>query len=218
MSERNIRVILADDHEMVRIALSSWLQTQTDISVLATTDNAQHALALAADHKPDVLLLDVEMPGGSFDIARQARTSLPDTRVLFLSGALKDHYIEEALAAGAAGYFTKSAPLVNLAEAVRAVARGESYFTPDVAERLVFDNQGARLMTPNRERIAALTAREREVIHYLARGLSKKEIAQILTVGTKTVEKHAENLMAKLDIHDRVELTRFAIREGLAEL
>jgi DNA-binding NarL/FixJ family response regulator len=166
--------------------------------------------------QPDIVLLDIDMPGmAAFDAARTIRLRSPRTRLAFVSAHFHDRYIEQALGVGAMGYITKGEPPETVARAIRSIAGGGAYFSPDVQARIVIDVSGPRLADQQRTRVSILTAREQEVLRYLASGLAKKEIAETMNLSVGTVNNHAANLMKKLDIHDRVELTRFAIREGI---
>ncbi len=215
---RVITVVLADDHALVREALANWLREAGDIKVIAEVGSADEALAVAVREKPDIVLMDIDMPGLlAFDAVRTIRTRSPNTRVVVLSGFFHDRYIEEALAAEASGYMTKSEPAEAVVKAVRTVAGGGVYFSPEVQARIVVDSNGARLAEQGSTRAGTLTPRELEVLRYIARGLSKKDIAGIMHLSVKTVDNHSTSLMTKLNIHDRVELARYAIREGLAE-
>lgn len=217
-ARRTITVLMVDDHALVRSTLAAWLETSPDIRVVGEAANADAALALAADLRPDVVLLDIDMPGLlAFEAARIMRSRTPESRIIVLSAFLHDHYIEQALAVEASGYLTKGQPPAALADAIRVVAAGGVFFSPEVQSRLVIDAKGVRLSNSPSSRLSTLTPRELEVLRYLARGLSKKEIAQVMHLSAKTVDNHSTSLMSKLDIHDRVELARFAIREGLAE-
>jgi DNA-binding NarL/FixJ family response regulator len=215
---RTISVILADDHALVREALGNWLRESGDIHVVAEVGSADEAVAVAVREKPDVVLMDIDMPGLlAFDAVRTIRTRCPGTRVVVLSGFFHDRYIEEALGAEASGYITKGEPAEAVVRAVRAVASGGAYFSPEVQARIVVGSHGARLAAEGSTRASTLTPRELEVLRYVARGLSKKDIASIMHLSVKTVDNHSTSLMTKLNIHDRVELARYAIREGLAE-
>jgi len=168
--------------------------------------------------EPEVLLLDIDMPGlVSFEAAREAHRLCPSTKIAFLSAFSHDRYIEAALAAHAAAYVTKSAPPEELIAAILAVAAGGTYFSPEVLDRLVIESNGVRLASAGHTRGISLTDREVEVLRYVARGLAKKEIAEILGLSVRAIDTHVRNLMEKLGIHDRVELARYAIREGLSE-
>lgn len=213
-----ISILLADDHEMVRAMLARWLDAESDLEVVASVDNADDAISEAARLRPAIILMDIDMPGRHcFDAARTIKEQWPDTRIIFLSAFSNDRFIEDALAVQASGYVTKDEPPETVIHAIRQAVSGAAYFSPKVQARIVVDPRGARLAQEKKSRVSTLTRREMEVLRYVARGLSKKEIAGTMHVGVKTVEHHANSLMGKLDIHDRVELARFAIREGVAE-
>lgn len=214
-----ISVLIADDHALFTEALVKWLEVVPDLRVVGTVAGAEDAVKQAVAHAPDVILLDIDMPGlGCFEAARIIGDHCPDTAVIFVSAHNNDHYIEQALAVGAAGYVTKNEPPKSVVAAIRAAVSGGAYFSPEVQSRIIVDTHGARLAGPGRTRLSLLTTREVDVLRYLARGLSKKQIAQTLRISVKTVDSHTTNLMEKLNVHDRVELSRFAIREGLAPL
>lgn len=213
-----LTVIVADDHVLVRRMLTNWLQSAGDIDVVASVGTADDAVDQAATLRPKMILLDIEMPGLQvFEAARQIQLLEPETRVVFLSGFLKDCYIEQALAVKASGYILKTESPEVVLRALRLIAEGGTYFSPPVWDRMRGDPANARAMATGRTRLAAITVREREVLSYLARGLSKKQIAQLLHLSERTINAHCSHLMDKLNIHDRVELARFAIREGLVE-
>ena len=217
MSNR-ITVLLADDHALVREMLAERLGSEPDIEVVASVADASEALQAASERAPDVLVLDIDMPGRSvFEVAEEIRTLHPSVRVVFLSAHLTDQYIEQALEAEAAGYLTKDEPTARLIEAIRAVARGATHFSSAVSERIIIDEHGAHLGRDHLTRLRLLTQRETEVLGHLAQGLPKKSIARLMNISVKTVEKHCDHVMEKLDIHDRVQLARFAIREGLSQ-
>lgn len=217
MAER-IRVMVVDDHALVRRSLGQLLSQAPDIETVAECETADRAIDEAIRLNPDVVLLDIDMPGvAAFDAARTIRARSPGARIIFLSAFTYDRYIEAALAAGAMGYLTKDEPPETVARAVRTVASGRTAFSAEVQARLIIDAQGVRLSPSVQSRTASLSAREIEVLRYIAQGLAKKEIAEIMHLSVKTVENHSANLMKRLGIHDRVELARFAIREGLVE-
>jgi DNA-binding NarL/FixJ family response regulator len=215
---QRISIVIADDHQIVRQMLKDRLGAEPDMEVVGHVGDAESAVAEAIRCKPDVVLMDIDMPGlMSFDAARRIGAGSPNTKIVFLSAFLKDRYVEEALDVQAWGYITKTEPPESVIAAVRSVARGFAYFCPAVQARLVVDSNGTRLATKERTLSSALTAREREVLCYLARGLSKKDIADTMCISVKTVDFHCARVMDKLDIHDRVELARYAIREGLVD-
>lgn len=214
-----ISVLLVDDHALVRDALGSWLRGEEGIRVVGEVGSADEAVAMAVQHHPDIVLMDIDMPGLlAFEAARLIRSRSERSRIVFLSAFTSDRYIEDALKAEAAGYISKNQPPDTVVKAIRQVAAGGVYFSPEVQRRIVIESGGARLAKEGKTRVSTLTQREMEVLRYLARGLSKKEIAATMHLSVKTVDNHSASLMGKLDIHDRVELARFAIREGLAEV
>jgi DNA-binding NarL/FixJ family response regulator len=216
--ERKIRIILADDYALVREALAMWLGRQPDVQIVALCSTVDEALAATLQSEPDVLLLDIDMPGqGAFEAARTIAVRLPATRVVFLSAFVRDGFIEQALAVRAAGYLTKGESLESLAAAIRATHAGRTCFSACIRARMVVGGGGTRLADAPRTRTKTLSRRENEILRYLARALSRKEIAQTVRLSVHTVDRHTANLMRKLDIHSRTELCRFAIREGLAE-
>ena len=213
-----ISVLLADDHALVLRMLRDRLDNEPDITVVAAVGSADEAVGELARLKPDVIIMDINMPGMScFEAARIIRARCPKARMIFLSSFFNDSYIDQALAVEAAGYLTKSEPPEAVVEAIRAAHKGLRHFSADVEARLVVEEGGIRLAKKGRSRAATLSGRELEVLRYVARGLSRKEIARVARISPETAHRHTINLMRKLEIHDRVELARFAIREGLAE-
>jgi DNA-binding NarL/FixJ family response regulator len=213
-----IRILIVDDHALVRGALTERVQREPDLEVVGNAGNADEAIALTLECSPDIILMDIDMPGMiCFDAAREIASLRPETRVIFLSAFLHDWYIQQALQVKARGYLTKREPPERVIAAIREVATGGAFFSEEVRSRIVVDSSGATLGEDSTSLVSTLTTREVEVLRYIARGLSKKEIATIMHISAKTVDKHSTNLMSKLKIHDRVELARYAIREGLAE-
>jgi DNA-binding NarL/FixJ family response regulator len=213
-----LEILVADDHALVRKTLRHCLEAEVDMTVVADVGTTEEAVAEAERLRPDIVLLDVDMPGlVCFDAARMMKEYNSAVRIVFLSAFFHDRYIEQALAVGASGYVTKSEPPEVLIEALRAVASGAAYYSPEVRSRIVIGSDGAGLAAGPRPKAATLSEREVQVLQYVARGRSKREIGEILHVSERTVNCHCASLMAKLDIHDRVELTRYAIREGLVE-
>lgn len=215
---RRTSVLLADDHVMLRESLARVLEATPDLSVVAQVGDAGAAVDRAVALRPDIVLMDIDMPGlVPFRAARLIRGRCPAVRIVFLSAFCYDRYIEQALAVGACGYVTKAQSVTSIVAAVRAVATGRTCFAPDIEARLVVDADGVHLAHPGQSRSAVLSEREAEVLRYLADGLSKKEIATITHLSERTVNRHCTNLMGKLGIHDRVKLARFAVREGYVE-
>lgn len=215
-STRTIRILIADDHALVRSSIARCLTAEDGITVVAEVENASDAVDRALQLKPDIVLLDIDMPGLlPFDAAKTITNHLPETRIMFVSAFSHDRYIQAALDVNASGYVTKGESAENVIAAIRAVSRGRTFFSSNVQARMVIDSRGARLAETPLARHGTLTQRELEVLRYIASGMSKKEIAATMHLSVKTVDNHSTNLMSKLDIHDRVELTRYAIREGL---
>jgi len=215
---RPISIVLVDDHALVRDMLRQRLTQETDMVVLSCESNAQDAVRCCVAMCPDVVLLDIDMPGlSAFEGARSIKSQCPRTRLVFLSAFFHDYYIDQALALEATGYLTKSEPPEVVIQAIRQVMTGTVYFSDEVLARIVINGDGARLARAPESRTRLLTERELEMLAYIARGLSKKEIARTVGISVKTVEQHCMHLMEKLAIHDRVELARLAIREGLVE-
>ena len=213
-----ITVLLADDHALVLRMLRDRLNGERDITVLAAVETADEALQNAVQMKPDVVVMDIDMPGQTcFEAARTIRAQCPETHTIFLSAFFNDAYIDQALSVEAAGYLTKGEPPEALVDAIRAVKAGKRHFSPEVQSRIVVDQGGLRLSQKGRSRASTLSNRELEILRHLAQGMSQKQIADLAHRSIQTIHKHCNNIMAKLDIHDRVELARFAIREGLAE-
>lgn len=212
-----LKILLVEDHALVREMLQNRLQQEEDFEVVGAASNGEEALEIASHTEPDILMMDIDMPGmNCFEAARRIVSYRPTVRLVFLSAYTHDHYIEQALSVGALGFITKGEPPARIVNAIHEVAADRAFFSDQVRERIVFDAKETRL-TPQSSKGKKLTARELEVLSYIARGHSKKEIALLLHVGVKTVDKHTENLMRKLGIHDRVELARYAIREGITQ-
>jgi DNA-binding NarL/FixJ family response regulator len=209
-------VLVADDHAVVREGIRSVLVAQPGFQVVGEAADAVEALTLARRHEPDVVLLDVTMPGESgLSVASRLRDLLPTTRVLVLSMHDRTEYVLEAVRAGASGYLLKDASPATLREAVGAVHRGAAYFCPVIARRLSAALRGQLEADERRGTVGRLTPRERAVLSLIAGGRTNKQIARELGISPRTVESHRESLMHKLRIHTVAGLTRFAIDAGL---
>lgn len=209
-------VLLVDDHALLRDMLQARLRAD-GFEVVATGDTTE-AIELALRVRPDLAVLDIDMPGRStFEVAGVLQTESPDTRVVFLSAHVHDAYIEQALAVEASGYLHKGDSLDEILAAIKVVLGGSTCYSPEVLARIVVDGSRARLAEQPRSRSSLLTGRERDVLVYVARGLSQRQVAHVLGISIKTVQHHLEHVMDKLDIHDRVELAHFAIREGIVQ-
>jgi len=215
----DIKVLIADDHALLLEAVGERLSQEPDLTVVSRVYNADDAVVMAARHQPDVVLLDIDLPGkASFDAARQIKADRPQTHVVYLSAFSNDRYIEDALRSGCSGYLTKDEPMETVIQAIRSAVDNGAYYSPRIRERLVVDpEKGLTLDIDGVTKASTLTPRELEVLRYLAQGMSKKQIAGKVHRSVSTIDKHVENLMRKLEIHDRVELARYAIREGLIE-
>jgi DNA-binding NarL/FixJ family response regulator len=209
-----VRVLLADDHALVRSGLVALLKDLPGVVVVGEAGDGAEALRLAGTLHPDVVLMDVTMPGlnGIDATARLARDH-PTTRVLILSMHADEEYVAQALRAGAAGYLLKNAERTELELAIHAVARGETYLTPIAARPVVADYLGRG--APRGGTLALLTPRQREVLQLIAEGYTTKAMAHRLGLSAKTVEAHRTKLMQRLGIHDVPGLVRYAVRAGL---
>lgn len=211
-----IRLVLADDHDVVRAGLRLLLDVEPDFEVLGEADDGEAALALVARLEPDVLVLDLVMPGlGGMEVARRVRTDHPGTRVVVLSMHADEVYVADALASGASAYVLKRATASHLANAIRAAVRGERYLSPPLSEERVEALSPRQGGTATSGPLARLTARESEVLGLAAQGLSLNEIARRLGISRWTAESHRRNLMDKLDLHSQTELVRFALEHGV---
>jgi len=210
------RILVVDDHTLLREMLQEKLAAEGLDAV--TTGDTTEAIELAIELQPEVVVLDIDMPGRStFEVARVLQSESPDTRVVFLSAYVRDTYIERALAVEASGYLCKCDSLDQILAAIRTVVGGGTCYSRQVLHRIVIDGTEVRLADPPIARSSLLTDRERDVLFHVAQGLSQRQVAHALDISIKTVQHHLEGIMDKLDIHDRVELTRFAIREGIVE-
>ena len=213
-----VKLLLVDDHALFRGALADLLRHEVDFVVVGSVGTADEAVRIAKKSLPDIILMDIDMPGlDSFEAARKLRVLTPEARIIFVSSFTKDNYIDQALKVKAHGYLTKWEPPEKALAAIREVATGGAYFSEEVRSRIVVDETGVKLRQGPRTRVSTLTKRQREILRYIAQGRGKKDIATTMNLSVKTISNHTTHLMNKLNIHDRVELTRFAIREGLAE-
>lgn len=211
------RVLLADDHAVVRSGLRLVLDAEEDIAVVAEAGNGVEALQMALEADIDLAILDVSMPQMTgLQAAAELHRRRPEVRTLILSMHDNEQYFLEAIKAGASGYVLKTAANRDLVEAVRASMRGESFVYPDAVTMLVRERlERARAGGPLSEDL--LTLREQQVVKLIAEGQSSDQIATLLVISRKTVERHRSNILEKLGMHNRVELTRYAIRRGLVE-
>jgi len=214
MSE--IRLLLVDDHEVVRTGLRMLLESQSDIKILAEASTGAEAIQMAREFKPDVVVMDITLPDiTGIEATRRLKERQPEIAVVALTIHEDEQYFFEMLQAGASGYVPKRAAPEDLITAIRAAFAGEIYIYPSLAKALVSDYLGRSRSDPQEASLEALTPREAEVLELLAEGLSNDEIAENLVISRHTVARHRENLMGKLNLHSRSELVKYAIRKGL---
>jgi two-component system, NarL family, response regulator NreC len=214
MSE--IRLLLVDDHEVVRTGLRMLLESQSDIKILAEASTGVEAIQMALQFKPDVVVMDITLPDiTGIEATRRLKERQPEIAVVALTIHEDEQYFFEMLQAGASGYVPKRAAPEDLITAIRAANAGEIYIYPSLAKALVSDYLGRSRTDPGEASLEALTPREEEVLELLADGLTNDEIAEQLVISRHTVARHRENLMGKLNLHSRSELVKYAIRKGL---
>jgi len=213
-----IRVMLADDHRLFREGLRTLLEQQADFEVVGVAADGQSVLTQVGTCRPDVVLMDVSMPGlNGLEATRRLQTEHPDVAILVLSMHADHRFVVEALRAGALGYILKDCEITELQEAIRSVCKRQIYLSRSIAEGVVREYLALTGDRPN-SAFSVLSAREREVLQMLAEGCSVKDIAGVLNVSIKTIETHRKNIMDKLNIRSIAELTKYAIREGLTHL
>lgn len=216
MTADPIRVLVADDHTIVREGIRHVLEGEAGFSVVAEASTGHDALRLVEETQPDVAVLDISMPGETgLAIAAKLRRIAPETRVLILSMHDNPEYVLESVRAGAHGYILKDSASTDLKNAVRAVHEGEAYFSPPIAKKLTAALRGAVETEQRVSALERLTGREREVLAGIARGETNKEIAAALGISHRTVETHRESLMRKLRIKTVAGLTKFALETGV---
>jgi DNA-binding NarL/FixJ family response regulator len=209
-----IRVVVAEDHALVRAGICSLLEKLPGVEVVGEASDGREALELLKTQAPHVALLDISMPGmNGLEAAARAARRFPATRVILLSMHANEEYVHRALKAGVAGYLLKDSGTAELELAVRAVARGETFLSPAISKQVISDY--VRRTGAETTSLEALTPRQREILQLIAEGHTTKEIAKKLDLGVKTVETHRAALMTRLDIHDVAGLVRYAIRVGL---
>lgn len=216
---KKITVLLADDHTVVRQGLRSLLTAESDIEVIGEAENGRQAVQLTRRLLPDVLVMDIAMPKlNGLEATRQIVRDSPATKVLILSSYSDDEYVHQLTEAGAAGYLIKQTAANDLILAVRETFRGNAFFSPTISKRLLDRYRQSFLEgSPVKKRGPRLTPREMEVLQLVAEGYVNKQIASELSISIKTVEKHRQQVMDKLNIHDVAGLTRYAIANGVIE-
>ena len=217
----SVKVILADDHQMFREGLRSLMERQTDIEIIAEAADGRSIVKLLQEVSPDVIIMDVSMPGlNGIEATRQIKATYTDVKVIALSMHSSRRYVIEMLKAGASGYLLKDCAVSELCEAIRIVAAGQVYLNPRIGTLVINDYLQRLSETPVAEPAdsSVLSAREREVLQLLTEGKRTKEIASILHVSVKTVERHRQNITGKLNINSIAELTKYAIQEGITSV
>lgn len=215
----SIRIILADDHQIIREGIRALLDKESDMEVVAEAANGREAVRMAIQHQPDVVVMDIGMPDlNGMEATRQIVEQASDVKVLALSMHSDRQFAAGILAAGASGYLLKDSAFEELAEAIRAVVRGQCYLSPGITG-VVLSDYVERLADPGGSLpFATLTKREREILQLLAEGWTTKRIAEDLHVSIKTVETHRQHIMDKLELRSLADLTKYAIRQGLTTL
>ena len=214
----SIRVIIADDHRIVRQGLRSLLEKEPDMEVVAEAENGRTTLNLARELKPDVIVMDLIMPDlNGIEATRRILTEAPGVKVLALSMHSDKRFVTRALNAGASGYLLKDCAFEEMVQAIRVVATNRSYLSPEIAH-IVVEDYRSHLPVTDLTVSSALTSREREVLQLIAEGKTMKEVASVLNVSVKTAETHRQQIMNKLNTRSVAELTKYAVREGLTSL
>ncbi len=214
-----IKVVIADDHAVVREGIKMILSREPDIEIVGEASNGQEALELVGKGKPAVVVMDISMPEmGGIEATKRVKETWPKVNVLALTMHEDESYVFQLLKAGASGYVLKRGAAQDLVQAIRSAARGEAFLYPSVARSVLSDYlKRVESGEDERKRYDGLTEREREILALIAEGLSNQEIAQKLYISIKTVQTHRTHIMEKLDLHNRAQLVRYAIRKGLIE-
>jgi two-component system, NarL family, response regulator NreC len=214
-----IRVLVVDDHTLFRQGIVGLLESQPDIEVVAQAGTGRDALEAAVAQSPDVVLMDISMPGTTgLGVTAEIRSRLPHAKVLILTIHDREDYLYQALRAGASGYVLKGADIHELLDAVRSAHRGEVYLYPTATKALVEDYLRRARIGEDRTGYDALSDREREILHLIAQGHTTPEIATELSLSPHTIQSHRDHIMAKLDLHSKAALIKYAIAKGLIEL
>ncbi len=214
---RPITILLAEDHTMVREGLRRLLERDTQFQIVGEAHNGRQAVEMVQTLRPALVLLDIAMPlMNGLEAARQIRLTVPECRILILSAHSDDAYVEQAIACGVAGFLPKQSSANNLTKAILEIDKGHTYFSPAITRRFL-DHAFSAKNGSLKKKLAPLTSRENEVLQLVAEGHSNKGMAAHLGICIKTIEKHREHLMHKLDIHDTAGLTRHAISAGIIE-
>ncbi len=214
-----IRVILAEDHTIVRQGLRSLLEQSDDIEVIAEAEDGREAVNKTEQLKPDIVLMDISMPIlNGIEATRQIKKKFPDIKVLILTMHTTEEYISQILHAGASGYLVKKSAHHELLSAIKAIQKGNSYLSPLVSKKVVDQYLQKTQDDIKQDRYEKLTTREREVLQLIAEGKANKEIAELLYLSVKTVETHKAHLMEKLNLHTTTDLIKYAIQKGIINI
>jgi DNA-binding NarL/FixJ family response regulator len=213
---QKIRVLVVDDHTIVRDGICALLVLAGDIEVVGEAANGREALDMAQERAPDVVLMDIAMPiMGGLEATRRIHREFPQTKVLVLTQYDDKEYVLPIIEAGASGFISKIAASSELTQGIRSVYRGDSFLSPSVAKIVLEDYQQAASLRDRHDPYEQLTDRERDVLKLVAEGYATQEIADMLIISPKTVEGYKTSLMTKLDIHNRIDLVKYALRKGI---
>jgi DNA-binding NarL/FixJ family response regulator len=213
---QKIAVLLVDDHTVVRQALRALLDAEDDMSVVGEAENGRQAVQMARRLTPEVVVMDIAMPLlNGLDATEQIRRECPKSKVLLLSSHSDDEYVRQMIEVGAAGYLLKQAAAQNQVTAIREVQKGNAVLSPAISKRLLEHYRTSTARTPGEKKLPKLTLSERQVLQLIAEGYANKQIAKEMFLSPRTVDKHRQNLMDKLDIHKVAGLTRYAIAKGI---
>ncbi len=214
----SIKILLADDHQIIRQGLRSLLEKQSDMEVIGEAQQGREAVAMTRQLSPQIVIMDVSMPDlNGMEAAKQILNETPDVKIIALSMHSDSLFVTEMLKSGASGYLLKDCAFEELVQAIRIVISGKTYLSPSISGVVVSDYVH-RLSKTGNDNLEVLTAREREVLQLIAEGKSTKQVALKLHISAKTVETHRRQIMDKLDIHSVAELTKYAIRKGFTSL
>jgi DNA-binding NarL/FixJ family response regulator len=212
-----IRILLADDHALVRAGLRALLERLQGIEIVGEADDGREAIRLVKERNPHIVLMDISMPGlNGLEAVKQIRNDFPDVNVIILSASANEEFVTQALRSGASGYMLKGASPSELEVAIKAVMAGETYLSPVVSKQVIRDYLGR--VTHRSDLFELLTQRQREILQLIGEGHTTKDMAQMLDLSAKTVERHRTELMNRLDIHDVAGLTRYAIKNNIVTI
>ncbi len=212
------RIMLVDDHELVRSTFRDVLNRMPEFDVVATVGNRKDALKFASQECCDLALIDINLQGElGTNLALEIKRLQPGIKTVLISATIYDRYVDQAIAMNVDGFISKRDDLVNFIKGIQTVLRGNPFYSKDVLERLAKCSKTGKPLKPLQTRRTVITPRQIEILKHIAKGRSKKEIAQALEVAVKTIDCHCDNMMKRLDLHDRVALTRYAVREGFVD-